>query len=255
MYGDGGYIVAPPSLHASRRVYAWENAGCPVADAPEWLLESILAGKRVMAGTGSDVDGNLIQEGTRNNTLYSVGCSLRGKGREMEEIMEELMKLNEKKCSPPLADGEVRTIAESAAKYQPNVVGASATEPLSKDSPLWWFKLDINEWNSDQEIMCMTDYQIGWYISLLVACWKTGGVLPNDPKKWVKFARAKSPKKFMQEMSSVMQAFEVTDDEEHVVHKGLRQLWEQKQVLVQAKKRGGDGKAAKPTEIPVENAA
>jgi putative DNA primase/helicase len=35
--GDGGYVVAPPSLHASSRQYTWD--GEPViADPPEWLL-------------------------------------------------------------------------------------------------------------------------------------------------------------------------------------------------------------------------
>jgi KaiC/GvpD/RAD55 family RecA-like ATPase len=43
---DGGYIVAAPSLHASRRRYAWEVSSRPgeveIAQAPDWLLELVI---------------------------------------------------------------------------------------------------------------------------------------------------------------------------------------------------------------------
>jgi hypothetical protein len=43
--GEGGFVVAPPSVHASGRPYAWvrsiEDAG--IADAPAWLLELVRA--------------------------------------------------------------------------------------------------------------------------------------------------------------------------------------------------------------------
>lgn len=43
---DGGYIVAPPSLHPSGRHYHWEASSDPtdgvdVADAPGWLLDAL----------------------------------------------------------------------------------------------------------------------------------------------------------------------------------------------------------------------
>ena len=36
--GDGGYVVAPPSIHSSGRRYSVE-LGAPVAEMPDWLAE------------------------------------------------------------------------------------------------------------------------------------------------------------------------------------------------------------------------
>lgn len=36
---DGGYVVAPPSLHISGNRYEWINSKVPIASAPEWLSE------------------------------------------------------------------------------------------------------------------------------------------------------------------------------------------------------------------------
>jgi len=39
--GDGGYVIAPPSRHASGDAYAWEDASVPMADVPEELLATM----------------------------------------------------------------------------------------------------------------------------------------------------------------------------------------------------------------------
>jgi putative DNA primase/helicase len=36
--GDGGYVIAPPSLHRSTGSYTWEDVSVPMADVPEELL-------------------------------------------------------------------------------------------------------------------------------------------------------------------------------------------------------------------------
>ena len=192
---------------------------------------------------------DMIGEGSRNDTLFSLGCGLRGKGLEVDEITEELMDLNDKRCSPPLLDTEVRLIAESAAKYEPNALVLATT---SKESPLWWFQLNVNDWCSDQKILFMTDYQVGWYIWLKVEAWKNGGFIESDPSKLFKYARAKSKNKFLKEMNIVLHEFEPTPDGAHLLNTRMAENWEEKSALTEKRRKAGKARTGAP--VPVKTA-
>jgi hypothetical protein len=41
--GDGGYVLAPPSVHPSGRCYAWSvDSASEFADAPDWLIDFVV---------------------------------------------------------------------------------------------------------------------------------------------------------------------------------------------------------------------
>jgi hypothetical protein len=234
--GDGGYVVAPPSRHFSGVQYGWEKGATTMAQAPPWMVEA-LHEVQTNPEPERETTDEPIPEGQRNDTLFRMGCALRGQSLKREEIEEHLMKTNEELCMPPLSANEIKSVAKQAAKYKPNL--AVAPKARVKDNPLWWFRLDTNEWCANTNITLMEDYQVGWYAWLLVECWKGQGYLANDPKILAKLARASNPETFQKESSPVLACFELDEDENRIVLPRLKQLYEEKVALVEANRRAG----------------
>ena len=77
--GDNGFVVAPPSIHASGGVYDWDGLEAfetPIAEAPDWLLRLIAAGSARSNEQSGDAhrvsDNAIIADGERNNRLLSI---------------------------------------------------------------------------------------------------------------------------------------------------------------------------------------
>jgi hypothetical protein len=124
--GEGGFVVAPPSLHASGELYAFA-AGAGVddtsmADAPRWLAES----RRTSAS--AEPVGDTIPEGQRETALCSLAGTLRRKGLAASEIEASLTAVNESRCSPPIDPMDVARIATSVGRYEPAERLAPATD-------------------------------------------------------------------------------------------------------------------------------
>lgn len=116
--GDGGFVVAPPSMHQSGNRYQWVmNGKHDLASLPEWLLKVICdqSGLRPASGKGTEK----ICEGQRNTTLTSLAGAMRRRGMTSESIEAALWAENQARCDPPLAQLEVQRIATSVGRYQP----------------------------------------------------------------------------------------------------------------------------------------
>ena len=136
--GDGGYVVAPPSPG-----YEWDAGAHPddldLAPLPEWLRELILNGAGGRSAAGSEPAGAPIPEGRRNSALTSLGGTMRRHGMTHEAIETALLTENARRCTPPLAEKEVRNIAQSVSRYAPAEdpsVASVASVALHWPSPL-----------------------------------------------------------------------------------------------------------------------
>ena len=119
--GAGGYVVAAPSVHPNGNHYKWQAGRAPwdvdLAELPEDLLQQLEKGDH--RSNGDDGDDAPIPEGERNDTLFRLGCSLRNRGLTANEIEDVLLGVNKRRCQPPLEKEEVRSIADSCARYAP----------------------------------------------------------------------------------------------------------------------------------------
>lgn len=118
--GDGGYVVAPPSLHVSGEKYSWKinPDKTSLAKTPEWLLALLLKDGEPDRNAKAQ-DGQKIEAGHRNNTLCSLAGTMRRQGMTQEAIEAALLAENERRCDPPLSESEVLNIAKSVGRYEP----------------------------------------------------------------------------------------------------------------------------------------
>jgi len=133
--GDGGYIVAPPSIHPSGHPYLWAVGHSPedvaLAALPRWiLLES--GGIRVRR-TPSDwrrLAREGVPEGQRNSSIAALTGHLLRHQVDPEVVLELLLSWNRMRCRPPLQDAEVAQVVSNIVRLHFNENSGMASDDL-----------------------------------------------------------------------------------------------------------------------------
>ncbi len=149
--GDGGQVVAPPSIHPNGNAYLWEDPAAEVADAPLWILDLVtapaIAPQRTLTGAGGPV-GRLggevrcrkfleacpdaISGQGGHNATFQAACECFRFGLDNVTAWQMLTWFNAEKCRPQWSETELRHKLESARSM---VIAAGEVGRRLRESP------------------------------------------------------------------------------------------------------------------------
>lgn len=163
--GDGGYVVAPPSIHPeTARRYQWVTEA-KLAPFPKALIKRLEDDGKTDRKRNAPRLPDVIDEGDRDNQLTSLAGTMRRRGASEDAILEALRVENATRVNPPLPDRDLRRIARSIGNKEPAILDEHLTDMgnarrfisqhqhhvraiMVKRRP--WYVWDAQRWVEDQ---------------------------------------------------------------------------------------------------------
>lgn len=139
--GDGGYVVAAPSVHPNGNTYHWSTEAplsLPFAPMPLWMVEILT--KQVDVSDTSSVqresgavqtngqDENVYPKGTRHAAMVSLAGTMRKRGMTEAAILAAILE-EAKRFVPPATAGDIEALKLTVTRvcnYEPTAALATA---------------------------------------------------------------------------------------------------------------------------------
>lgn len=117
--GDGGMVVAPPSIHVSGGAYKWLSRAF-LPDMPAWLSAKLAEHRRPEpkpAPSFEVPEDGMIPEGLRHRTLIAWAGALRNRGFGFAAIQAALTVENQTRFAKPKEQAEVDRIVKWICRF------------------------------------------------------------------------------------------------------------------------------------------